>query len=54
MKKREAWQKTKVKKQQKIVETKAKIKEADASNNGNRVAQVGEPEVSILQRHITV
>ena len=54
LKKYEEWQKTKVKKQQKIVEFKAKIKEADASNNGNRVAQVGEPEVSILQRHITV
>ena len=53
-KKFEAWQKTKVEKQQKIVEIKAKIKEADASNNGNRVAQVAEPEVSILQRHITV
>ena len=54
LKKYEEWQKTKVKKQQKIAEIKAKIKEADASNNGNRVAQVGEPEVSILQRHITV
>ena len=54
LKKHEAWQKTMVKKQQKIVEIKAKIKEAEASNNGNRVAQVGEPEVSILQRHITV
>ena len=49
LKKYEEWQKTKVKKQQKIAEIKAKIKEAEASNNGNRLAQVAEPEVSISQ-----
>ena len=47
LKKYEEWQKTKVKKQQKIAEIKAKIKEAEASNNGNRLAQVAEPEVCI-------
>ena len=51
-KKYEAWQKTKVEKQQKIAEIKVKIKEAECSNNGNRVAQVQEHEVSILQRYI--
>ena len=47
LKKYEEWQKTKVKKQQKIAEIKAKIKEAEASNKCNRLAQVAEPEVSI-------
>ena len=45
LKKYEEWQKTKAKKQQKIAEMKAKLKEA---NSNGSLANVAEPEVCIL------